>query len=302
VRDGEWPWIAVVGAGAVGCYFGGMLALAGAPVTFIGRKRQVEALRGKGLNLESVHFTRTIPVSASTDMSFAADAQVVLLCVKTTDTEEAAKSLAPHLAAGALVVSLQNGVDNVARIRAAAGINAVPAVVYVGAEVTEPGRVKHTARGDLVLGNVDSTLAKLFARAEIPIRLSENIEGDLWMKLIQNCAYNALSALGRAQYGRLVRNPLMRDLMKRVVDEVVAVGRARGIRFPDGDLVAATWKLGEGMERTTSSTAQDIARGKRTEIDSLNGYVARLGEELGIPTPVNRTLHALVKLLEEDLP
>jgi 2-dehydropantoate 2-reductase len=122
------------------------------------------------------------------------------------------------------------------------------------------------------------------------------------MKLIQNCAYNALSALGRAQYGRLVRNPLMRDLMKRVVDEVVAVGRARGIRFPDGDLVAATWKLGEGMERTTSSTAQDIARGKRTEIDSLNGYVARLGEELGIPTPVNRTLHALVKLLEEDLP
>jgi 2-dehydropantoate 2-reductase len=300
VRDGEWPRIAVVGAGAVGCYFGGMLAVAGAPVTFIGRERQVEALRRKGLTLESVHFTRTTPVSASTDMSSAADAQVVLLCVKTTDTEEAAKSLAPHLAAGALVVSLQNGVDNVARIRAAAGINAVPAVVYVGAEVTEPGRVKHTARGDLVLGNVDSTLAKLFARAGIPIRLSENIEGDLWMKLIQNCAYNALSALGRAQYGRLVRNPLMRDLMKRVVDEVVAVGRARGIRFPDGDLVAATWKLGEGMERTTSSTAQDIARGKRTEIDSLNGYVARLGEELGIPTPVNRTLHALVKILEED--
>jgi 2-dehydropantoate 2-reductase len=302
VRDGEWPRIAVVGAGAVGCYFGGMLAVAGAPVTFIGRERQVEALRRKGLTLESVHFTRTTPVSASTDMSSAADAQVVLLCVKTTDTEEAAKSLAPHLAAGALVVSLQNGVDNVARIRAAAGINAVPAVVYVGAEVTEPGRVKHTARGDLVLGNVDSTLAKLFARAGIPIRLSENIEGDLWMKLIQNCAYNALSALGRAPYGRLVRNPLMRDLMKRVVDEVVAVGRARGIRFPDGDLVAATWKLGEGMERTTSSTAQDIARGKRTEIDSLNGYVARLGDELGIPTPVNRTLHALVKLLEEDLP
>jgi len=299
VPDDDWPRIAVVGAGAVGCYFGGMLALAGAPVTFIGRERQVEALRTNGLTLESVRFTRTVAVEASTEMRSAAIASVVLLCVKTTDTEEAARSLAPHLAEGALVVSLQNGVDNVPRVRAASGIDAVPAVVYVGAEVTEPGRVKYTARGDLVLGNVPD-LAKLFVRAGIPVKISENIEGDLWMKLIQNCAYNALSALGRAQYGRLVRNPWTRDLMRKVVDEVVAVGKARAIRFPDVDLVAATWKLGEVMELATSSTAQDIARGKRTEIDSLNGYVARFGDELGIPTPVNRTLHALVKLLEED--
>jgi 2-dehydropantoate 2-reductase len=276
-----------------------MLAIAGAPVMFIGRERQVEALRRNGLTFDSVHFTRTILVSASTDMRSAADAEVVLLCVKSIDTEEAAKSLAPHLAEGALVVSLQNGVDNVSRIRFAARIDAVPAVVYVGAEVTEPGRVKHTARGDLVIGDLPD-LAKLFSRAGIPVTCSENIEGDLWMKLIQNCAYNALSALGRAKYGRLVRSPWTRDLMRRVVDEVVAVGKAREIRFPDVDLVAATWKLGEGMELATSSTAQDIARGRRTEIDSLNGYVARLGEELGIPTPVNRTLHALVKLLEED--
>jgi len=174
VPDDEWPRIAVVGAGAVGCYFGGMLALAGAPVTFIGRVLQVEALRTNGLTLESVRFTRTVAVEASTEMRSAADAKVVLLCVKTTDTEEAARALAPHLAKGALVVSLQNGVDNVSRIRAAGGIDAVPAVVYVGAEVTEPGRVKHTARGDLVLGNVPD-LAKLFARAEIPIRRSANV-------------------------------------------------------------------------------------------------------------------------------
>ena len=300
MTDGTWPRVAVVGAGAVGCYFGGRLALAGAPVMFIGRERQVDALRTNGLTLESFLFTRTVAVEASTEMRSAADAKVVLLSVKTTDTEEAARFLAPHVAEGTLVVSLQNGVDNVSRIRSAAGIDAVPAVVYVGAEVTEPGRVKHTARGDLVLGNVPD-LAQLFARAEIPIRISQNIEGDLWMKLIQNCAYNALSALGRTNYGRMVRNPWTRDLMRMVVEEVVAVGKGQRVRFPDGDLVAATWKLGEGMELTTSSTAQDIARGKRTEIDSLNGYVARLGEELGVPTPVNRTLHALVKLLEEDL-
>ncbi len=118
------------------------------------------------------------------------------------------------------------------------------------------------------------------------------------MKLILNCAYNAISALGRVTYGRIVRHAEIREVMRRVVDEVVAVGTAHGVRFPDIDPLAATWKLGEGMEHTISSTAQDVARGKPTEIDSLNGYVARLGDELGIPTPVNRTLHALVKLLE----
>ena len=296
--DAEWPRVAVVGAGAVGGYFGGMLALAGAPVTLIGRGRHVEALRHAGLTLESVHFTRTIPVEASSEMRAAAGARIVLLSVKTTDTEEAAMALAPHLAPGAIVVSLQNGVDNVSRIRSAAGFDAVPAVVYVGAEVTEPGRVKHTARGDLILGD-HPELVSLFARAGIPVTVSRNIEGDLWMKLIQNCAYNALSALGRANYGRLVGSPRIRDLMRSLVEEVVAVGRARQIRLPDVDLVAATWRLGEGMELTISSTAQDVARGRRTEIDSLNGYVARLGEELSVPTPVNRTLHALVKLLEE---
>jgi 2-dehydropantoate 2-reductase len=301
VPGNEWPRIAVVGAGAVGCYFGGMLKMAGAPVTFIGRQRQVQALRSKGLTLESARFTKTLPVEASTEMSSASGAAVVLFSVKTTDTEEAARSLAPHLAQGALVVSLQNGVDNIARIRAAAGIDALPAVVYVGAEVTEPARVKHTARGDLILGS-HPELARLFERAEIPVRQSENIEGDLWMKLLLNCAYNALSAVGRAEYGRLVRSALARDVMRDVVEEVVAVGTASGVRFPQMDLLAATWKLGQGMERTTSSTAQDVARGKRTEIDSLNGYVARLGKDLGVPTPVNRTLHALVKLLEPGSP
>jgi 2-dehydropantoate 2-reductase len=278
-----------------------MLKMAGAPVTFIGRQRQVQALRSKGLTLESARFTKTLPVEASTEMSSASGAAVVLFSVKTTDTEEAARSLAPHLAQGALVVSLQNGVDNIARIRAAAGIDALPAVVYVGAEVTEPARVKHTARGDLILGS-HPELARLFERAEIPVRQSENIEGDLWMKLLLNCAYNALSAVGRAEYGRLVRSALARDVMRDVVEEVVAVGTASGVRFPQMDLLAATWKLGQGMERTTSSTAQDVARGKRTEIDSLNGYVARLGKDLGVPTPVNRTLHALVKLLEPGSP
>ncbi len=308
----EWPRIAVMGAGAVGCYFGGMFARAGAPVTLIGRPQHVEAIARAGLLLESVRFQEQIRVSASTAAEAARGAEIVLLCVKTVDTQEAAKSLAPHLAGGAVVVTLQNGVDNVERIRAAAGIEAIPASVYVAAEMTAPGCVKHAARGDLIIGDLSGVhpikaplaqqlewLAAVFGRAGISCRTSENIAADLWTKLIMNCAYNAISALSRARYGRMVRNPWTRELMRQVVEETLAVARAAGVQMPKVDLVEAAWKLAETMPNAISSTAQDLARGKPTEIDSLNGYVARRGAELGIATPVNATLHALVKLLEQ---
>jgi len=312
VQEDKWPRIAVMGAGALGCYFGGMFARAGAPVTLIGRAQHVEAIARAGLFFDSIHFQQRIPVPASTDAAAVRDAEIVLLCVKTVDTEEAAKSFAPHLASGAIVVSLQNGVDNVERIRAATGIEAIAASVYVAAEMTAPGCVKHTARGDLVIGDpLDlhptgasrrqqlEDLAALFGRAGISCTVSENIAGELWTKLIMNCAYNAISALSRTRYGRMVRSPWTRELMRQVIEEVMAVAHAAGVRLPDVNLVEAGLKLAETMPNAISSTAQDLARGKRTEIDSLNGYVARRGAELGIATPVNQTLHALVKLLEE---
>jgi 2-dehydropantoate 2-reductase len=310
--EGKWPPIAVMGAGAVGCYFGGMLARAGAPVTLVGRPQHAEAIARNGLLLESIHFREQIPVSASADVAAVRSAEIVLLSVKTPDTEEAARSLAPHLASGAIILSLQNGVDNVERIRAAARIEAIAAVVYVAAEMTAPGCVKHSGRGDLIIGDLslrnrsDSSrrqkiegVAALFTRAGVPCRVSEDIEADLWTKLIMNCAYNAISALTRVRYGRIAADPQMRDVMRQVVEEALAVARAAGVRMANTGLVEAAWKLAGTMPAAISSTAQDILRGKRTEIDSLNGYVARRGAELKVPTPVNQTLHGLVKLLEE---
>src|SRR5271154_973427 len=194
----SWPRIAVLGAGAVGSYFGGMLARAGAPVTLIGRPRHVEAITRDGLFLDSANFQEHISVTSSTSESAARDADIVLLCVKTVDTEDAAKALAPYLGVGAVLISLQNGVDNVERIRFATNIAAVPAVVYVAAAITAPGRIKHSGRGDLVIGSFPA-IAATFARAGIPCRVSENIEADLWTKMIMNCAYNAISALDRAK-------------------------------------------------------------------------------------------------------
>jgi 2-dehydropantoate 2-reductase len=173
--------------------------------------------------------------------------------------------------------------------------------------MTAPGRVKHSGRGDLILGSLRphspratlERIAAVFERAGVPCKLSENIAGDLWVKLALNCAYNAVSALTRSRYGRITRDAGTREVMRRVTEETLAVARAAGIEMPAMDLLAAVFKLGEAMPNALSSTAQDIERGKRTEIDSLNGYVVRRGGELGVPTPVNQTLCALIKLLEE---
>jgi 2-dehydropantoate 2-reductase len=308
----EWPRVAVMGAGAVGCYFGGMLARAGAPVTLIGRAAHVEAITANGLVLRTRDFEATVPASASTAAAAVADAELVLFAVKTTDTEEAASALLPHLSNGAVLVCLQNGVDGAERIRAATRIDAVPASVYVAAEMTAAGVVKHAGRGDLIIGDASrrgessdqrrrdiERVAHVFVRAGVPCRISASIERDLWTKMVMNCAYNAISALSRTRYGRLVADRGTREVMRQAIEETVAVARGLGVEMPDG-MVKAGLKLADSMPNALSSTGQDILRGKRTEIDSLNGYVAHHGAELGIPTPVNQTLHALVKLLEQS--
>ena len=302
----NWPRVAVVGAGAVGGYFGGMLARAGAPVVMIGRAPFVEAARKNGLLLDTLQFKETVRVEASTELQAVRGADVLLFCVKTTDTESTARSLAPLLSSSATLVSLQNGVDNADKIRAA-GIDALSAVVYVAASVPEPARIKHVGRGDLVVGPRSTrteTFAALFERAGVGCRISDNIDGELWTKLIWNCALNAISALGRSRYGQIAASDDARKVVQAAVNEVLAVAAAARIQLPGVETpqagLAGALKIATQMAGAISSTGQDLMRGKRTEIDSLNGYIARRGAELGVPTPVNHALYALVKLAEES--
>jgi 2-dehydropantoate 2-reductase len=291
--------VAVMGAGAVGCYFGAMLARAGHEVALVGRPAHVDAIRAKGLFLDTRAFQAYIPMQAGTDPGIAGGASVVLFCVKSADTESAGRALAPYLAPGTLVLSLQNGVDNAERLQAILPQTVVPAVVYVATEMAGPGHVKHHGRGELVIGPSSGSrqFADACAAAGIPVDISDNVIGALWAKLIVNCAYNAMSAIARLPYGELYKGQGVEQVMRDVVHECLAVAQAEGITVP-GDSWEAVLKIVETMPTQFSSTAQDMARGKATEIDYLNGYVDRKGRERAIATPVNRTLHALVKLLE----
>lgn len=302
----EWPRIAVIGAGAVGGYFGGMFARAGAPTVFIGRKHFADAVNSKGLVLDKAEGHERIKATATIEMSAVRDCPLILFCVKANNTSATATQMAPFIRPDAAVVCLQNGVDNADQVRAVANVEAVAAAVYVAVSVPEPGRVKHLARGDLIIGppsELTTHLADVFVRAGIPCRVSDNIEGELWLKLLRNCALNAISALGHVRYGQIVQSDDARKLMEHIVDEVLAVARAAGVALPGvhdrQSGMAAAMELATQMAGAFSSTAQDLNRRQPTEIDALNGYISRRGAELGIAAPVNHALFTLVKLAEQ---
>src|SRR6185436_21119366 len=221
--------VAVLGAGAVGCYFGGMLARAGHPVTLIGRATHVEVFRKSGLHFEALKFDEQVPVEASTSAEAVRGAKLVLFCVKSTDTDAAAVEMAPFLDADALVVNLQNGVDNSERIQARISQPVIPACVYVATEMAGPGHLKHHGRGDLVIGP-NAQVQAWFEAAGVPAVISDNIAGELWAKLVVNCAYNALSAITQLPYGKLLEGPGIREVMRDVVEETLAVAKAGGVR------------------------------------------------------------------------
>ena len=291
--------VAVMGAGAVGCYYGGMLARAGHDVVLVGRPHHVEAIERHGLRLQTQSFDEYVHLSASTNASAVRGAPLVLFCVKSPDTETGAAAIQPHLAPEAMVLSLQNGVENAGQLRTLLPQEVAAAVVYIGTDMAGPGYVRHHGRGELVIeaSKASDEVARTFTAAGVPTEVSDNVRGALWAKLILNCAYNALSAIAQMPYGQLVKGEGVTAVMRDLVDECLAVAKADGVTIP-GDVDLAVRQIAETVPGQYSSTAQDLSRGKRSEIDHLNGLIVRRGEALDIATPANRMLHAIVKLIE----
>lgn len=311
MRTSPMQHTVVVGAGAVGSFFGAMLARSGHQVTLIGRPAHVQAIQSHGLQLDLAKSTavESVRIPATTDLAVLRQADLVLFCVKSTDTAAVAHSMAAHVAPQAIIMSLQNGVENAALIASALPNPVIPAVVYVATEISAPGCLKHHGRGELVIGTMQTPrlsnapqaladIVALFASAQVPVRVSENIMVELWSKLSINCVLNAISALAQTSYGKLEAVAAMGTTQLALLREVIAVAQADGIPLDEPSARQAVATICKTMATQKSSTAQDMARRKPSEIEHLNGFVVRRGHALGVPTPVNQALYALVTLVE----
>jgi 2-dehydropantoate 2-reductase len=299
--------ILIAGAGAVGGFFGGLLARAGHEVVFLARGANLAALRARGLTVESVDGDfRVAPVRATGDVAGEPPVGLVLVTVKSYDTAAAARAIAPVIGPETIVLSLQNGVENEALLAAVLGLPPLMrAMTHIGAELVAPGVVRHVAEGTVYFGEPTGresararSLAALLAAAGVRHHLASDILVRLWDKLAWNAAHNAVTALTRATVGAAVAVPATAHVVRAAMLEVVAVARAQGIGL-DPERVERTLAFSRAhLGGLRTSMLQDLERGRPLEHEALNGAVVRLGDAAGVPTPVNRTLHGLLAALD----
>jgi len=290
--------IAIMGAGAVGCYYGAMLALAGHEVVLVGRTSFVEAVSQNGLILEKGGERLVAQVKASSDPSIISGAELLMFCVKSGDTEEAGQQIAPYIDSSCTVLSLQNGVSNAETLGHILRFSVMPVVVYVASRMMGPGIVRHEGRGDLELSGLGAEeVASLLNKAGIETNITANVFSSLWAKLVVNCAINPLSAIMGLPYGKMAAQEGIPQLMEDIAREALSVAKAEGITVSD-KVFETIRTIPVTMSGQYSSTAQDIMKGKKTEIDFLNGEIVKLASKHGIDVPINRTLTLLVKNAE----
>lgn len=301
--------VAVMGAGAVGAYFGGLLAKNGVDVTFIARGRHLEALRANGLIVKSYKGDFSVPVKATSDPGEIGPVDLILFSVKSYDTEAAIRQALPLIGQATIILLLQNGVDNGEKMAAIAGKEKVlEAAVYVGASIPEPGVITHKAGGRIIFGEPEGGISERVRKLEgffnghgFPAEASPNVLVPQWSKFAWNVSFNPINALIGGPVGRVVANPQTLELAKRTIEEIMPIARALRIHLPD-DLVDrhVQWTLTMGPDIKTS-TLQDLEAGKPLELETFNGVIVRKGQELGIPTPYNFSLYALLSQLSPRL-
>ena len=300
--------ILIVGAGAIGSLFAGLLTSGGHEVWLLGRRREVvDTINREGLTIQQVSKCTTlrIPVRATVDARDAAPAELVVMCVKSPATLQATRDALPAAGEGTVFLTVQNGLGNVDAMASVAGRERVLAgVTSNGTTVLGPGSIRHSWMGDTTIGELDGRIterlervAEAFRQSGIKVAVSRSVDLLLWTKLVTNCAMSPLAALLRVRNAQLIERPEARALLRAVVREVVSVAEARGVALPFSETVE---KIEANCRRNATnkmSMLQDVERGAPTEIDYINGAVVREGEAVGVPAPINWTLTQLVKAL-----
>jgi len=297
----------IMGAGAMGGLFGGLLAASGQEVWLVDVwKEHIETLRSRGLTLEEKGQENLIPIHATTDPASLGKADLVILFVKTYHTEKAVMDSLGLEKEDTVFLTLQNGLGNEEVLcKRIDPKKVLLGVTNQGATLLGPGRIRHAGWGKTYLGELDhrmteriSTISRVFQKAGIETEISSDIQSLVWEKLLINIGINALAALLRIKNGQLLDYPETRQIMGVLVSEAMEVARRKGIRI-EGDPIQKVMAVAEATRTNRCSMGQDLDNRRMTEIDAINGAVVREAERLAIPVPYNRMITNLIKVIEK---
>jgi 2-dehydropantoate 2-reductase len=312
-HDKETPLkIAILGAGALGCAIGAALTEGGHETWLISRSpAHVNAMRGEGLRVDDAQGTRRIPVLAATQAAEVGVAELVIVLVKSFQTDAAMRGAAALVGPDTLVLSLQNGLGHEAILADIVGCERVLAgKTYVGGVLRGPGHIQSGVVGKATyIGELDGRLtprvqaiADAFNAAGLATTFSDNIVGTMWDKLLVNVATGALTGITRLTYGQLYDDALLKATSLAAVAEAIAAAQAAGVKLSMTDPEQAWTLAAEGLPAAfKTSMLQSLEKGSITEIDFINGSVVRCGQQYGVPTPVNATLVACIKGIERAM-
>ncbi|HUN60059.1 MAG TPA: 2-dehydropantoate 2-reductase [Candidatus Binataceae bacterium] len=299
--------ILVMGAGAVGAYYGARLEQAGEEVVLCARGANVEALRRDGLKVQSHQGDFTLSVTATADPREYAPYDLILFCVKSYDTQNAARLLAGSLTTSGIILTVQNGVENEAQLRDVFGEAAVmTGNARIGAEMTLPGVIVHRTGGVIEFGEISGgeserarQLAEVFKRAGILGQLIPGIWQARWLKLLWNASFNPVTALGRSTVGEVLDDSNGLALIRSLMGEIIRVANAEGVALTEQNIDDEMKRSQKYLRAVRTSTLQDSQRGKPLEYDALTGAVLRAANRHGIAVPHITSIHALIGLLDQ---
>lgn len=298
--------ILMVGAGSVGGFFGAHLAKAKADysLSFLLRPKTLAAVQARGLTIRSATGTFTVHPQASSDPRALPSPDLVILSVKAYDLDEVMAQLAPVLTDRTVVLTLQNGVDTEDRLLARLKRDAVVGgVAYIYSKIVEPGVIEHYKKGAVAIGELNGVetprllaIRDIFAAAGIPCQLTKDVRRTKWEKMCWNCVFNPLTVLIDDKVAKAIDQPELLRVVHRIVNEIVAVAAASGVTLP-ADMADRVVKWTQEIRDIHTSMYDDWKAGRPTEIDYLNGMMSAMGASLGVPTPVNDTMTALIRTI-----
>ena len=299
--------IVIVGPGAIGCLLASFLSKGKDEIWLLDKdEERASKINKNGISIEGISGEWNVKGKATTDVKNIGSAELVIIAVKSYDTKEAISASKPLISTDTSILTLQNGLGNIEIISEAVGQEKViGGVTNLGATLLETGKVRHAGKGETIIGRIDGKIPvqmrqirEIFNACGLETRISKDIKGILWSKLIINVGINALTALTRLRNGKLIEFEGTRKILREAVTEAVRISKRKRIKLIYDDPLAKVEAVCEATSENISSMLQDVLRKKRTEIDFINGVIVRQGQELGIPVPANLMLVDLVKTIE----